>query len=307
MVDSTTQERPALSRRHVRPVAPPKDDTLAPAQQTYDRRRLTYSNTFESPLKRNTIRAIEWVTGKLRIMHMLREYQRGDPPTRSSFWHLAMDIMGIDVQTPKEQIVQIPATGPVIIVANHPHGLIDGMVIADLVSHVRLDFKILTRAILTGIDETASSFMISVPFQHDVDAQAKGIEMRAKAMAQLADGGVIALFPSGVVASSETMWGDAVEGDWNVFTAKLIRTSGATVVPIYFPGQNSRLYQIANKISATLRQALLLHEIVEACGKPQRPVIGTPLTQAEMADRMSDPRSFMAWLRKQTLALGETG
>ena len=99
------------------------------------------------------------------------------------------------------------------------------------------------------------------------------------------------------------MFGPAIEREWNVFTAKMIRRSGATVLPVFFPGSNSRRYQIANKISATLRQGLLLGEIVRSCNRPQAPVIGKPISQQEMADRMSDPRKLMAWLRDKTLAL----
>lgn len=302
MVDSSTQERSALMRGRNEPAEIAGGDELT-SHQAYDRRRLTYSNTFDSAWKRFAIRAIEWVTGKISILRMLREYNRRETPTRLNFWHTTLDVMKIDIQTPPEQIARIPANGPVIIVANHPHGLVDGMVIADLVSNVRLDFTILSRAILTGIDETAASFMTAVPFPHEDDAQKKGIEMRAAAMKRLADGGVVVVFPSGVVANSETMFGPAIEAEWSVFTAKMIRRSGAAVLPIYFPGSNTRLYQIASKLSATLRQGLLLHEIVAACGRPQRPVIGNAISPGDMAERLKDPRAFMAWLKAKTLAL----
>jgi putative hemolysin len=157
--------------------------------------------------------------------------------------------------------------------------------------------------LLTSIDEVAGSFMIPVPFPHEPDAQRKGVEMRAKAMSFLKEGGVVALFPSGVVATSETYFGPAIEAEWNVFTAKMIRRSGAQVVPMKFPGSNSRAYQIANKISPMLRQGLLLHEIVHACDKPQGPIVGDPLTQAELAEFQDDPRGFMAWLRNHTINL----
>lgn len=269
----------------------------------YDRRRLTYANTFDSVVKANAIRAIEWLTGKITIIRMLREFQARAPHKKETFWSEALDIMKIDLLTPKEQLRRIPAEGPVIIVANHPHGLVDGMVISELIAKTRWDYKILTRSILTHIDEIAASYLIPVPFPHEENSQQKGIEMRAAAMQQLADGGVVALFPSGVVATSETFFGPVVEAEWNVFTAKMIRRSGATVVPIYFPGANSRPYQIANKLSATLRQGLLLHEIVAACKKPQAPVIGRPLRSEDLAEHMGDPRAFMAWLRAKTLAL----
>ncbi|MDF1728473.1 MAG: acyltransferase, partial [Sulfitobacter sp.] len=180
---------------------------------------------------------------------------------------------------------------------------VDGMIFADLIGRVRSDYRILTRSLLTSIDEVAGSYMIPVPFPHDPDAQRKGVAMRAQAMAHLKEGGVVALFPSGVVAASESWWGPAIEAEWNVFTAKMIRRSGATVVPMRFPGQNSRAYHIANQVSPMLRQGLLLHEIVKACNKPQAPIVGHPIPQSEIDSRADDPRGFMAWLREHTLSL----
>ena len=269
----------------------------------YDRRSLSYASTFEDPWKSRMISAIELLTGKLTILRLVRKFERSGAPTGQAFWRGALDTMGIDLTTPQEQLARIPAEGPVIVVANHPHGMVDGMIFADLIGRVRRDYRILTRSLLTSIDEVAGSFMIPVPFPHDPDAQRKGVEMRAQAMAHLKAGGVVALFPSGVVATSETWWGPAVEAEWNVFTAKMIRRSGATVVPMKFPGQNSRAYQIANKISPMLRQGLLLHEIVHSCNKPQGPIVGHPIPQSEIDSRAEDPRAFMAWLRAHTLGL----
>ena len=127
--------------------------------------------------------------------------------------------------------------------------------------------------------------------------------MRARAMEQLRQGGVIVLFPSGVVAASETMFGPAVEAGWNPFTAKMIQRSGASVLPIFFPGQNSRAYQIANRLSPTLRQGLLIHEVMHACKRPQSPVVGDLIRPEEIRAWNGKSREFVAWLRETTLAL----
>ncbi len=271
----------------------------------YDRRSLTYSNSFDPPLTASIIRGIEWMTGKLSIIRMIRDFERRGAPTGQPFWRASLDTMGIDLLTPEDELDNIPLTGPVVAVANHPHGLVDGMILADLIGRRRTDYKILTRALLTGIDEVAASYMIPVPFPHEPDAQRKSVEMRANAMAHLKEGGLISVFPSGVVASSDTMFGPAVEREWNVFTAQMIRRSGAKVVPIYFPGANSRWYQIANRLSVTLRQGLLLHEVVHACNRPQKPVVGKPVSDERMQMLQSDPRGFMTWLRAHTLSLGQ--
>ena len=276
-------------------------DTPA-ATAPYDKRRLSYANTFTNPWKANTIRAMEWMTGKITLLRMVRRFERMGPAEGQAFWKQALGIMDIALQTPADQIAHIPATGPVVVVANHPHGLVDGMVLAELIGRVRQDYKILTRSLLTGVSEI-ERFMIPVPFPHEPDAREQGLAMRQRAMDHLKSGGVVVLFPSGVVANAATWFGPAVEAPWNPFTAKMIQRSGATVVPVYFPGQNSRAYQIANRLSATLRQGLLLHEVVHACGHPQAPVVGRPIEPAALRAFDGTPREFVAWLRDTTLAL----
>jgi putative hemolysin len=269
----------------------------------YDKRELTYANSFDNGVQATVIRAVEWLTGKVSIIRMVREYERRGAARGIAFWGAALEVMGIDITTPAQQFENIPAEGAVVVVANHPHGLVDGMVMAELIARRRPDFRILTREVLTGLDEVASSFLIPVPFPHAKDAQEKGIEMRAKAMEVLKAGGLVCVFPSGVVASSKTAFGPVEEAEWNVFTAQLIRRSGAKVVPIRFRGQNSRWYHLANRLSATLRQAMLLHEVVYVCNRPHGPVIGAPLTEAQLAPLRSDPRGWIAWLREHTLGL----
>ncbi|WP_410901551.1 lysophospholipid acyltransferase family protein [Rhodovulum sp. FJ3] len=278
----------------------------APIDQTevepYDKRRLSYANTFENPVQATIIRTMEWLTGKITLLRLIREYERGERTLGQAFWGRALELLDIPLTTPDEQIAQIPKTGPVVIVANHPHGLVDGMVLAELVGRVRTDYKILTRAILTGADEV-DPFVIPVPFPHEADARERNLEMRKRAMSHLKGGGVVVIFPSGAVANSETFFGPAEEAEWNPFTAKMIQRSGAVVVPVRFPGQNSRAYLIANKLSATLRQGLLIHEVVHARHKPQAPIVGPVIGRDEIESWSTNSRGFMAWLREKTLSL----
>ncbi|WP_415184887.1 lysophospholipid acyltransferase family protein [Phaeovulum sp.] len=273
-----------------------------PQTKPYDIGRLSYAGTFQNPWKANTIRTIEWATAKPKLLSLIRKFERQGAPTGQSFWPQALAIMGIDVMTPPEQVARIPAKGPLVVVANHPHGLVDGMVMAELIGRVRTDYKILTRSLLTGIPEIAQ-FLIPVPFPHEENARAEGLAMRNACMDQLNKGGVIVLFPAGKVASSKTFFGPAVEADWNPFTAKMLTRSGATVLPIRFRGHNTRAYQIANKLSATLRQGLLLYEIKSALNKPQDPVIGMPIGNKMLAQYAKTPRDLLAWLRAHTLSL----
>lgn len=269
----------------------------------YDRKKLSYANTFTNPVQRNTIKTLELLTGKLRLLRKVRQFEKMGIPVGQPFWKQALDLLGINLLTKQSEISKIPKKGSLVITANHPHGLVDGMVLAELIGKVRTDYKILTRSLLTGVKQI-DQFMIPVPFDHEENALKKSLEMRKSAMDHLENGGVVVIFPSGKVASSESLFGDVVEGDWNPFTAKLIQKSGANVVPIFFPGSNSRIYQIANQISATLRQGLLIYEVVHAMNKPQKPLVGTLIKQDEISPWKSDPRGFMRWLRERTLSLG---
>lgn len=269
----------------------------------YDGRRLSYANTFNDPSKVAIIRTIEWVTGKLPLLRRIRRFEAKGTPMGQPFFSQALEVMGISIKTPEEQIAKIPKTGPLVVIANHPHGLVDGLVMAELIGKVRTDYKILTRSLLTGIREI-DPFMLPVPFPHEEDSHRKSITMRNEAMQTLKDGGVIILFPAGAVATSQTWFGPVHEKPWNPFTAKMVLKSGATVLPIYFPGRNTRLYQIADKVSASIRQGLLLHEIAHSLDKPQAPIIGDTLAAEELEEWKSNPRGFMDWARQHVLALG---
>ena len=112
------------------------------AERQYDMRRLSYAGTFKSPVKANTIRTLEWLTAKVQLLRLIRSFEKSGAPFGAPFWPKAIHHMGIRIDTPDEEIARIPATGPVVVVANHPSGLVDGMVMAELVNRVRSDFKL---------------------------------------------------------------------------------------------------------------------------------------------------------------------
>ena len=290
------------TQQYTKPAGEKSESPVPLDLQPYDKRKLSYANTFENPLQRITIQTIELLTARPRILRHIRRFEAQGVPFGQPFWKQALDTMGIKLMTPQEQISRVPLEGPVVVTSNHPHGLVDGMILGELIGQVRTDYKILTRSLLTGVAEI-DQFMIPVPFPHEPDALEKNLWMRKQAMEHLKNGGIVAVFPSGTVAASETMFGPAIEREWNPFTSKLIQRSNAEVLPIFFPGANSRLYQIANQISATLRQGLLLYEIAHAFNRPQSPVVGHPISRDKISQWSGNPRGFMSWLREKTLSL----
>jgi putative hemolysin len=131
--------------------------------------------------------------------------------------------------------------------------------------------------------------------------------MRKAALAHVKGGGCIVVFPSGGVATTPRPFDPlAVDDEWKPFTAKLITQSGAHVTPIFFDGQNSRLFQIASHLSLELRLALVFREVRRRMGKTLRVEIGETLTP-DTLEAAGKRRGLMEFLREKTYALAPDG
>ena len=170
------------------------DDDYDP-NKLYDRSELTYANSFPSRTNRILISAIEILTARYYLVYKMRKWER-DQNKDPDFWISVLNEMNIELTTPKSEIARIPSEGPLVIVSNHPHGLIDGIVMARLISQSRDDYQILTRALLVGVTRI-EKYLLPVSFPHEEDAVRKNIQMRQKAIGALKDGHCIALFPAG--------------------------------------------------------------------------------------------------------------
>ena len=121
-----------------------EEDTEAPKRlddQPYDRRKLSYANTFENTFQRVTIQTIELLTARLSLLRRIRKFEAMGVTFGQPFWKQALDVMGIKLTTPDEQIRRIPEKGPLVITSNHPHGLVDGMILGELIGRVRTIIK----------------------------------------------------------------------------------------------------------------------------------------------------------------------
>lgn len=278
-------------------------ETQAEAEKMmlYDRSELTYANSFPQFWKRFFIKTVETLTARFRLLMHMRHWEN-NPDKHPHFWTSVLDEMDIQVLTPPKQLENIPATGSIVVVCNHPHGLVDGVVLAWLLSKRREDFQIITRALLNGVD-VAEKNLLSISFPHEEDAVRKNLETRKAAVANMKAGHCIGVFPAGTVCTSKTAFGPVVEADWGKFTSKLVLQTDARVVPIFFQGSNSRWFQIANRISDTCRQSLLMYEIKHAFHKPQTPIVGMPIERDVLDRYKTDPEGLMAFLRAETLKL----
>jgi putative hemolysin len=270
-----------------------------------DAPELSYAAYFDDPVKRRLVRAVEKLSGQPKIKQLYAHY-RAHLAKDVPFFEAAIRLLDLDVQFSASRHAAIPREGPLVIVANHPFGVLDGLVISWLISLRRTDFKVLTNSVLDGVPE-ARPYLLSVDFAGTRDAVAANVAMRREALAHVKAGGCIVVFPSGGVATTPRPFDPlAVDDEWKPFTAKLISQSGAHVTPVFFDGQNSRLFQIASHLSLELRLALVFREVRRRMGKTLRVEIGETLTPVQL-DAAGKRRGLMDFLREQTYALAPDG
>ncbi|MGI3903196.1 MAG: lysophospholipid acyltransferase family protein [Janthinobacterium lividum] len=264
----------------------------------------SYADDSMTPVKRGLIRLVEAATGqrKLRRLYMAN---RRNGIAGESFFAAAVRSLAIDVRFDQAALDGIPATGPVVIVANHPYGVLDGIVISWLVQKVRSDFLVLTNAVLLRAPEIAAH-VLPIDFAPTEDATRTNIESRAAARQHLDGGGCVVVFPAGGISTAPDRLGRqrATDGPWQPFTAQLIQRSRATVVPICFEGQNSRLFQIASHLSPVLRLSLIFHEVRSRIGTAMLVAIGRPIPFAELP-KFPDRQGLADHLKALTYGLAQ--
>jgi putative hemolysin len=268
-----------------------------------DKYLFSYAAASDPLLKRSLIRLVERATGQPKLKRMYLHNQRFPRPGET-FWQAAVRSLALDVRYDPDALAAVPKTGPVVFVANHPYCVLDGIVMSWLVTKVRSDFVVLTHIVLTRAPE-AAKFILPLDFSETDEAQRTNLASRARARAQLERGGAVVVFPAGAISTAPDKLGrkPAVDARWQPFVSQLIQRSKAAVVPIWFGGQNSRLFQVASHLSLTLRLSLIFHEVRTSIGASLPVVVGAPIPFDSLAG-VKDRQALADELRVRVYALG---
>jgi putative hemolysin len=262
----------------------------------------SYADPASPVVKRKIIQMVEVATGQRKLKRIYLDHRANQ--TAESFWRSAVRRLALDVQFDHRALHRMPKDGPVVVVANHPYGVLDGIVISWLVEQVRSDFLVLTNAVLLRAPEVRD-FVLPVDFSETPEALQTNLNSRAAARQHLDASGVVIVFPAGGVSTAPDRLGrrPAVDAPWQPFAAQLIQRSKATVVPIHFKGQNSRLFQIASHLSLTLRLSLIFREVKNRMGTVLPVIIGDPIPFADLDD-IKNRQALIDSLMERTYALG---
>jgi putative hemolysin len=254
---------------------------------------LTYASPHDPWWKRWAMHAIEDLSGRRRLLPIYRTWRTEiagkNPRMMSELLAMIGTRLEINAGNPDAGPwpVTVPPAMPLVIVANHPFGIGDGIAILALAEQLGRPCRILAHSDLLKVPEI-SHLALPIDFSGSREAIKTNVASRDAARRLLRDGVTIVVFPAGGVATAEHPAGKAEELPWKTFTARLIQQAQAAVLPVYFEGQNSPLFHLVSRYSATIRLALMVSELRNFVGATVRVHVGAVVPFAELgagADR----------------------
>ncbi|MBV8518961.1 MAG: lysophospholipid acyltransferase family protein [Acidobacteria bacterium] len=208
--------------------------------------------------------------------------------------------LGLACTVSDDDLARIPRTGPVVVVANHPFGAAEGIVLARILGSVRTDVRVLANQLLGRIPELRDDFILVDPFH--ATPNATNIRGLRHALAHVARGGMLAVFPAGTVSHLQLDRMTVDDARWSPNIARLVRRTKATVLPVYFPGTNGPLFQLAGLLHPALRTALLPHALLDRRHTRMEMRIGRPIEWSRLA-HLDDDDALILHLRRRTYVL----
>lgn len=264
-------------------------------------RDFSYAGSAQTRGGQAVVRLMENSTGRRGLLKRARGYE-DDLAAGGNFFDVMVARYGLTLDVVGGALSNIPREGPLILIANHPYGILDGLMMGHVLNRTRPDFKILANSVFSRAPELERN-LLPISFEGTKTALGLNLETRRTALNYLGQGGVIGVFPGGTVSTGAKPFSHPMDPDWRNFTARMIAKSDATVLPIYFDGHTSRMFQVASHLHATLRLGLLMKEFRKRVDTPVRVVIGAPIARDRLKPFDGDAKGMMDFLRKATYEL----
>ncbi|HCP18381.1 MAG: acyltransferase [Candidatus Puniceispirillum sp. TMED52] len=252
------------------------------------------------PIASRVIRSLERFTGQPLIRKIYLDYINDDRPD-SLFWQDAVDRLNISVNVKYDDAAYIPPSGRLLVIANHPFGVVDGLVLCSELSKIRSDYKIITHEVLRQAPAVMHQ-ILPINFSETAEALATNMQTRHDAMKQLKHNGALILFPSGAISLAPRIIGTARDTQWKTFVAKLAQIEDTTILPVFFDGQNSISYMMARRLSQTLGYSLMFREICRLMGQQINVTIRKPISN-NVLRQFNNRNEMTEYLRNITYGL----
>lgn len=263
-------------------------------------KELSYANENDPRLKRWFIRSMEGLGGRDRYARLYDIWRTSIVGTSQRVFGDMLDLIDVRLAVRGAWPPKDLPEGPVVIVANHPFGIGDGIAVLALAEQLGRPFRVMIHNDLLRVPEM-EAYALPVSFEETKEALALNMKTRAEAVRLLKEGTTVVVFPAGGVATARKVFGRAEDLPWKMFPAKLIQAAQANVIPVYFEGQNGRLFHLASKVSMTLRLSLLIREFRRLSGSTITARIGETITWTELD--AGDRKTIMARLYAAVFAM----
>lgn len=264
----------------------------------------SYANPAQPRLKRLVIRTVEGLSGRNAYFRLYDIWRNDIVPSGERVFGRMLELIDVQLGLAQQWPPKDLPDGPLVLVANHPFGIGDGVAILALAEQLGRPFKVLINNDLMKIKEL-EPYALPVSFDETKEALALNLRTRHEAVRLLKEGVTIVVFPAGGVATAMKVFGKAQDLPWKMFPAKLIQAAGASVVPIHFTGQNGRLFHFVSRFSLTLRLSLLVREFKRLKGTAIPVTIGDVLPWTDLAE-LSDRKVLLDTLYDAVFSLAPT-
>jgi putative hemolysin len=246
---------------------------------------LSYVSWRDPFWKRWIMRAVENLSGRRRLLPIYHRWRTSVAAKSPRMMGALLEMIGtrLDIQAPAWPI-SVPPEVPLVIVANHPFGIGDGIAVLALAEELGRPYRILINSDFMKLPEIRP-YALPIDFSASREAIATNVKSRTDARRLLKQGVTIVVFPAGGVATAEQPAGKAEELPWKAFTARLIQQAQAAVLPVYFEGQNSPLFHLISRYSLMLRLSLLVSEFRHFVGATVKVHVGAMVPFGEFASR----------------------
>ena len=222
-----------------------------------------------------------------------------------AFVRLALEELGVAAVVTDDDLMHVPATGGCLLVANHPHGGLDGLILMDVLLRRRPDVRFLANHFLNGFAELRPLFLGVNPFGGNAARKFNSGAAR-EALAHLRGGGLLVVFPGGEVSSLDWRERRVVDPEWDTGVARLARQTRVPVVPCFVEGRNSALFQAAGLLHPRLRTCLLAREMLSPRDRRIAVRLSAPI-EPEVLETLPDRAQITRYLRTKTFLLPERG
>ncbi|CAA6809493.1 MAG: Putative hemolysin [uncultured Sulfurovum sp.] len=244
--------------------------------------------TIPKPLRLPFFSAIKKIIHENDINIFLEEKRYAGPFT---FVESVLDHFNFSYKFASNQIENIPATGRVVIIANHPLGALDALSLIHLVKRVRSDIKVVANDILSNIEQLKPIL---------VGVNTFGSTLSKDSVKQISDAleneEVLIVFPSGEVSRAGA--NGIKDTQWQKGFLKFVNKSKSAIVPIHINARNSTLFYTLSSLNKSLSAILLAHEMFKQKEGSLEFTIGESIPYKNYKNSLLDTKSQVKLFKK---------